>query len=637
MNLFSHLNSRKALYSFGLVIALLVWLVLHAFVAPTLSHLESQSGDWVWQAKSARANADLERRLVMVDIDERSLQQFGPWPWSRQTIAKLVQDIGQQKPILQFYDLVLPEQRAGDEQLARSIKQYNPIFSQILALETPLAYSAGQLESELDWSSCPHPFQEASGYLANNKSLSAQAGHITPRLGIDGVLRHQPAVICFKGKVYPSLAIKAVMTMSDQEELVLEKGSWLESDWMLGGKNMVPNRIPLDVNGDIRLPWRLPNRSFISISAADVFEARYPKDLLKNAVVLVGSSAFGLNDGIATPLNPLAAGMQAHAELVLGLLDEQVPFTPRIALYYQIAFVIVGLVLLMLLVLSRLPGYWIPLAGLGLSLIAWLSFVVLLWQSSRWIGWMEPALFLMLTSLIWSGLEHARSRLDRDRLYQHLSSYLPSSVAAALALQSPSDAITAKNQSAVVLFADIRNFSAYCEVRPPEESAAILHAFFSSATKIVEQHGGVIEAFEGDALIAFWGNLEHQDGADLNSPLRAAVALQKASLEFLPDPAPDKLEPLVLGIGLELGSTMIGSFGLAKRRAHLILGPTVSIASCLVKMTAELSHPILIGGEFAKHIQHPALQSLGIFLLDGLKTPHAIFAYPHSDEASSAL
>jgi adenylate cyclase len=637
VSLFSRLSSRKAFYGVGLGLALLIGAGLHAAFAPTLLHLESQSGDWVWQAKSTRANADLERRLVMVDIDERSLQEFGPWPWSRQKIAKLVEDIGQQKPLLQFYDLVLPEEKAGDEQLALSIKQYSPIFSQILALETPLAFSAGQLESALDWKACPAPFQEASGYLANNKNLEVQSGHITPRLGLDGVLRHQPAIICFKGKAYPSLAIKAVMAMSDQEELVLEKGAWLESDWMLGSKKMVSNRIPLNANGDVRFPWRLPNRSFISISAADVFEDRYPKDLFKNAVVLVGSSAFGLNDGIATPLSPLAAGMQAHAELVLGLIDEQVPFTPRIAIFYQIAFVLVGLAVLMLLVLSRLPGYWIPVAGLGLSLISWLSFVVLLWQSSRWIGWIEPALFLLLTSLIWSGLEHARSRLDRDRLYQHLSSYLPSSVAAALALQSPSDAITAKNQSAVVLFADIRNFSAYCEVRPPEESAAILHAFFSSATKIVEQHGGVIEAFEGDALIAFWGNLAHHDGADLNSPLRAAVALQKASLEFLPDPAPDSLEPLVLGIGLELGSTMIGSFGLAKRRAHLILGPTVSITSCLVKMTAELSHPILIGGEFAKHIHHPALQSLGIFLLDGLKTPHSIFAYPHSDDASTAL
>ena len=637
MSLFSRLSSRKAFYGFGLALALLIGAGLHVAFAPTLLHLESQSGDWVWQAKSARATADLERRLVMVDIDERSLQEFGPWPWSRQTIAKLVEDIGQQKPLLQFYDLVLPEEKAGDAQLARSIKQYSPIFSQILALETPLAFSAGQLESALDWKACPSPFQEASGYLANNKNLEVQSGHITPRLGLDGVLRHQPAVICFKGKAYPSLAIKAVMAMSDQAELVLEKGAWLESEWMLSGNKMVSNRIPLNANGDVRIPWRLPNRSFISISAADVFEDRYPKDLFKNAVVLVGSSAFGLNDGIATPLNPLAAGMQAHAELVLGLIDEQVPFTPRIAIFYQIAFVVLGLAVLMLLVLSRLPGYWIPVAGLGLSLISWFSFVVLLWQSSRWIGWIEPALFLLLTSLIWSGLEHARSRLDRDRLYQHLSSYLPSSVAAALALQSPSDAITAKNQSAVVLFADIRNFSAYCEVRPPEESAAILHAFFSSATKIVEQHGGVIEAFEGDALIAFWGNLEHQDSADLNSPLRAAVALQKASLEFLPDPAPDSLEPLVLGIGLELGSTMIGSFGLAKRRAHLILGPTVSITSCLVKMTAELSHPILIGGEFAKHIHHPALQSLGIFLLDGLKTPHSIFAYPLSDDASPAL
>jgi adenylate cyclase len=496
-------------------------------------------------------------------------------------------------------------------------------------MEMPLSDSSGQLESALPWSSCPAPFSEASGYLANSKSLPVQAGHITPRLAADGVLRHQPALICFDGKPYPALAIKALMAISGERNLALQRGAWFESDWMLGGSGLLPTRIPVDAAGDVRLPWRLTKQNLISISAADALEGRYPKDLLRNAIVLVGSSSFGLHDAIATPLHPIASGMQAHAELLLGLLDERVPYTPAGTNIYALALATIGLSLLLLLGRSSLPAYWIPVAGIALGLAAWTSFGFLLWNWNLWLGWAEPAAFIVITGLVWGGIEHARSRWDRDRLYEHLSSYLPASVAASLAFQPPSGAIKASSQSAVVLFADIRNFSAYCEARPAPESAAVLHAFFSSATAIIEQHGGVIEAFEGDAVIAFWGNVSAADSAQLDRPLAAALALQKASLDFLPNPAPAELEPLVLGIGLELGPTIIGSFGLAKRRAHLILGPTVSATACLVKMTGELSHPILIGGAFAQHFKGPALQPLGIFLLDGLKTPHSIFAYPH--------
>jgi adenylate cyclase len=227
-------------------------------------------------------------------------------------------------------------------------------------------------------------------------------------------------------------------------------------------------------------------------------------------------------------------------------------------------------------------------------------------------------------------------------LYSHLSSYLPAPVAAALALQAPSGAIKASSNLVSVLFADIRNFSAYVEARPPEEAAAVLHSFFSTATRIVQAHGGVIEAFEGDAVLAVWNaepnptkKTEVQDHA--NQALGAAVALNQAMHGVLPDPAPQGLEPLALGIGVETGLAMVGSFGLASRRTHMVLGRTVTIASRLVDLTAELSHPILIGEGLVAQRGTSGLESMGTFLLDGLRMPHHIYAYPLQESTALPL
>jgi adenylate cyclase len=251
-------------------------------------------------------------------------------------------------------------------------------------------------------------------------------------------------------------------------------------------------------------------------------------------------------------------------------------------------------------------------------------------------------LFVLLAGMFMSILTHAKSRIDRDRLYTHLSSYLPAPVAASLALQPPSGAIKASTLQVSVMFADIRNFSAYCEARPPEEAAAVLHAFFSAATRVVEAQGGVIEAFQGDAVIAVWNaDLNEHSHADsqhggsgipkathAQQALQAAINLQIAVQDVLPDPAPAGLEPLSLGIGVETGPAMAGSFGLASRRTHMVMGRTVTIASRLVEMTADLAHPILVGEGLAGQIGGAGLESMGTFLLDGMRVPHHVYAYP---------
>jgi adenylate cyclase len=279
--------------------------------------------------------------------------------------------------------------------------------------------------------------------------------------------------------------------------------------------------------------------------------------------------------------------------------------------------------------LRRKPVFILVLSALVLMVALWLVKGWLLTRYSLWFEWVQPSLFLLLFSLCLGLFEYARDRLERDRIYNHLASYLPRPVAAALTLQDPSDAIDAKRSTITVLFADIRNFPIYCETHPPEEAAAVLHAFFSMVTKLVEQHGGTVESFQGNAILAVWGS--ESDGIHPEQALEAAVAILRASWQTLPTPAPEELAPLVLGIGLETGLATVGSFGLARRRTHMAIGHPVTMAALLQEMTIELAHPILLGEGIAARVGSHRLVSQGVFLLEGLKTPSHIYAYPLRD------
>jgi adenylate cyclase len=621
----------------GLAIAAacLAWAAQSLLAPSWLNDLEERSGDVIWRINAKHKD---ERRLIIVDIDERSLREIGPWPWPRPAQARLIESIAALGASLQIYDIVFTDPRPDDAALAAAIRKHDPVLAQVFALQQGGESSVGEPGGALRWAACPAPFGEARGYLANASALRSNfVGHITPRLDADGLVRHVPAIVCHKGQSYPALALAALLRATGERQLALQKGeSLLDAPWTLTGKSLPAGPIPLDNRGDMRVPWRLHPQSFVSLSASDVLAGRVPQGLLENSWVLVGSTAFGLNDTIATPFGAAGAGLQVHAQIMSGLIDGRSPYAPIFAPWYQALAALVGVVLLVLLGREgrRFPVYLLPLAALAWCGVLWLVHAASLETSSLWLGWTQPAFFVFVAGTAMGILQHAKSRIDRDRLFTHLSSYLPAPVAAALVSQSPSSAIKASTNQVSVMFADIRNFSAYCEARPPEEAAAVLHAFFSTATRIVEAEGGVIEAFQGDAILAVWNGSPAQDSAAAGAThhalraLQAAINLSAAVQGVLPDPAPAGLEPLALGIGVETGPAMAGSFGLASRRTHMVLGRTVTIASRLVEMTADLAHPILVGEGLAAHVGAAGLESLGTFLLDGMRVPHHVYAYP---------
>lgn len=652
----------------ALGLAALAALVLKGLAPGLIDSIDERSGEWAWRL-AAGASGGEERRVVIVDIDENSLARIGAWPWSRPRMAELLDKLSAAGAGPVAFDIAFPDARPGDAAFAAALQRHPAVLAQIFSLDN-VTPAAGQLQGAMNGIGCNPPLPEASGFIGNTAALQAAAGHITPRIAADGAVRKLPALVCYAGQAYPALGLATLLRAADVSSSsagssrfqLLPGAGLLEPAWRLSHPALPGAGVPLDGNGDIRLSYRLPRQAFISISAADVLEGRAPAHLLRGAWILVGATAFGLGDVVPTPHGGAVGGVEVHAQFISALLDERLPYRPNGAALFAVGLALLGGCLCLLVAAGarrfpapdnrrrhpvQLPVWALPLAAIAFALILLGLHVALLLGRNLWLGWAAPAAFVLCAGLLLAAVEHARTRFERERLYGNLSAYLPASVAREIAFNEVTGAIEAERREISVLFVDIRNFSAYCEGRPPDETAALLQAFFTTAARVIKTHHGVVEEFVGDAVMAIW-NAPQACPDHTAHALAAANELIEACSRLFPEIPPPGLEPLAVGVGLETGEALVGSFGPADRRTHAALGETVTVAARLTAMTGELAHPLLVGEKAAEKLAAsasttnlPQLVSLGAFLLEGLRRPRQVFgiaaeAAHHTETAGNA-
>ena len=335
----------------------------------------------------------------------------------------------------------------------------------------------------------------------------------------------------------------------------------------------------------------------------DILNGNFEEDTLDNVLVLVGATAFGLDDIVPTHIAVI------HLVLSYKLVCYQVFSMGK---YLSPSGKgLIGVVisssswhkLFLAVRRGRYAMLGLPVMVIGAPFIALGIHGFALINYSLWIGWIGTALFGSLVSSILLIVEHARVRIERSRVVQNLISYLPAETAQRVAFESPSSLIQAERSSVTLLSADLRNFSAIGERRPPEESAAILHYFFTKINQIVERHGGRIHEYKGDSVLAVWDG----DGvAPASDALNASIEIEREiNSTLLNEIGVEGLEPLAVGIGIEQGPVLRGSIGPAMHGAHTLCGETVSVALRIQEMTADLSYPILIGEVAARYLRCP--------------------------------
>ena len=631
---------KKPLWLYALVSALsvLVMALVSAVWSPQLHQWEERLASRTWSLANSNAT---ERRVVVVDIDEKSTQALGPWPWPRERVANLLSALDAYNVNLKVIDVLFEgaQDPAQDQKLSQALQAGAPtVISQLFALSPQTQLKSGQLASAMG--ACPANSQLGSGNLPfgtpasgfmGAETLFAQSsagvGHITPIIDSDGSIRRIPAVVCYEGQAYPALAVASLSAATGAQPVWRNTQAGMLSAVSAQILDVGGLQLPLDASGQLRVSYQMPREGFAAVSAVDVLQGKVPPGMLKGAWVLVGSTAFGGGDAVPTPQGGAVGGVEVHAQLISAALDARTPFVPAWAPLWPL---LTGLLALCVLVFSlRSAGpkaaLVMPLVAMGTGAAIFGVHAVLLLGWHQWLGWGQSVLFVALAAVLLTASEMLRVRAERERLFENLSSYLPEGAARRVAFEGPSAHVVAETREATVMLVDLRNFSAYCEERAPEDAAMVLHLFYTTLDRIVTEHGGVVEQMVGDGLRAVW-NGSNPCNQHAQKALQAAEVIWKQGVAQLPKVASRKTPPLDIGIGIETGPVMVGSFGPARRRVHTVMGEAVSVAARLEKLTSELGYPVLVGPQALAQSGFADVHKLGDFLLAGMRTPRTVYA-----------
>ena len=579
--------------------------------------------DFFW---TVGASQSIDPRFVFIDIDERALESVGAWPWPRETQATLIEATQSAGASQVTVDVLFSESRPGDAELESVFGGDPSVVSAItFALAGSELVQTGTLPRPLvtDGSLCAGSpvFPRAVGYLGLASSLStAVAGHVTPRTDVDGIVRATPAVICFDGQAYPSLALAAYMDATDASgslQLVRGEGLFAPPYWLRVGEF---EQFPVSQDGDFLVPFDQRVDGTRRVSASDVLEGRVALD---GAWAVIGSSAVGLADRIATPLSPLQSGATIHVRLLRGLLDQTLPYSMGFtnALAMMVAL-IAGAGMLGYALLGTLRWWMAPLAVTAVGGAIMIGGFALQLASGILISLSGPMALLVAGSIVATGAAVARFREERMQLVGRLSAYLPHEFAERIARGYRSTSVDVSRRDAVLMAVDLRNFDLWSEHLDASLSAALLHHYVCAVTERISEFDGTVIQVTGTRIHAVW---------DLDVFPRRVVGAAERLLAEIDASFPDleidgRLPPMALGVGIEQGPVLMGTYGSDVARGFSVLGNTAGIVQALVRMTTELSSPCLIGPVFASRAGRQASDSIGIFVLEESITPKELFA-----------
>lgn len=605
--------------------------------------------DWrtryAWQSQADNTQAPrLEQRVVIVDIDERSLVEQGPWPWSRQKVSQLISTMIDHYGVSGVaLDIVFPEVKEDDAQLANQLAREpvtGAVVYDLLGRNQPEVTLGLPVLPQLKLDDRAPRITGLPVTTNHPRLMPSRAGHITPLFDTDGSIRRLPPLACHQQRQQecrPLLGIAAFMGLMTSSSLQMQAGrGWLSPAWELVIKDteQVPLvSVPVNRDGTLTVPYRHRPQDWLAISATDILHRRAKPELLQASLVLVGATALGMSDVVFTPMSPVASGLEPHAEVMVALLDNRFLVEPQYGDYLAL-LLLLPLVLLLALVVTRFQA---PLQRAMVYpawlLLSWLYVVVVVLFAYRQMNLLLPlsplALFPVFASVMLASAELFFATREKNGISGLLATYLPKQVAKKLAAANHLGAgmdtsVDASRRMITVLFADVRGFTGIAEGHKPEVVAKLMHRIFSEMAAAVVAHQGTIDKFIGDAVMAFWNAPDDDEHHALHALAAAQDMLRRMHLleAYCHELG---VPPVKIGIGIETGYALVGNFGSEHRRTYTALGETVVLASRIEGLTSQLQRSILVGEVCAKQLAFSGLLSLGQVAIRGRQRELTIY------------
>ncbi len=608
------------------------------------------------------------RPVTVIDIDEKSLAKFGQWPWPRTRIADMVANLTRLGAVATGFDIMFAEpDRLNPDVAADTFRNLDeatrdklralPSNDQVLADEmrhslvvlgeTGLPDILSDLDKTLPVTGLamlgedPQRFMyEFPGLLRNTQVLEAAArgrGLLTINPEHDGIVRRVPMIMKAQGVTMPSLSFEMLRVATGTDTIFIKTDqAGIKS---IGVKGF---QIPTDLNGQLWVHFARHDPE-IYVSALDLLEGRAPPEKIKGKLLLIGTSAAGLNDLKTTPVDPAMPGVEIHAQVLESALTRAVLAQP----YYGPAVEFFAALVLGILVIAFAPSFG------PVTLVAVGALFATLLVGTSWYFYTQHRLLIDFTypllsttaiylTLIFSSF--VREQKQRRQIRSAFGQYISPALIEQLA-QSPEKLVLGgEEREMTIMFSDVRGFTTISESfkRDPQGLTALMNRFLTPLTNAILARKGTIDKYMGDAIMAFWNapldDKEHQ----LNACEAAVDMLERIDelnkqREIEAQEGGPAYFPLNVGVGLNTGTCVVGNMGSDVRFDYSVLGDSVNLAARLEGQSKEYGFPIIVGSNTALVVKDKfAILELDFIMVKGKKEPEVIYAIAGREDTAQS-
>ena len=581
----------------GLVVGVFVFIIsLFLYHFHLFDSLEWKSWDWRLNQFSHPSQASDDVVLLLIDqesLDIYEKEQGLPWPWPRQMYSAIIRYCQQAKVKALVFDFVFSEISSwgteDDEDFSSAMAEAGNVFLPIF-----LSQSIKEIEEI--------PFNHLEKYSLADRKLPSQAIHTMKSASLpvedllisahglgnvefsqdkDGIFRRIPLLFSYKNLVLPALPLAVVDYVKDELNL---------------------DSIPLDDSGQMIIRFYGPTGTYKSYSAAAIInsfalieEGKVPQvspEEFAGKIVLVGGSAPGLLDLRPTPFSAVSPGVEIQAAVIDNLLrGDFVKLPPNLVFVLFLGF----LALLTAVFTSLMERMWkIVLLFLLCMSLPVTAVGVAFYYFGNWLEFVAPQFAVILAFLIATVLNYSfegrRRRFIKSVFRHYLSSHVIERV-----IKNPSLLrLGGEKREISSFFSDVAGFTSISEKLSPENLVNLLNTYLSEMTDIILSHGGTLDKYEGDAIIAFWNAPLDQSDHALKA-CQAALLCQKRLGDLSPNLIKRYGRKLSMRIGINSGEAVVGNMGSHSRFDYTAMGDTVNLASRLEGACKQYNVPILVG------------------------------------------
>ena len=610
---------------------------------------------------------ELAKQMVFVDIDEASLARFGQWPWPRQYMAVLLQNIGLQEPAAIGFDVLFSEddrfnapaiEALGgleDGALSEVLPDGDALFGEMLSY-TPsiLAFSL----TTADGANAPYLPASVSvigeselALLSADNLLSPVpklqqapgSGFVSLSLERDSIVRNVPIIARLtndnSSRIVPSISLEMLRIAQGARGHILK----ISSDTGSTNNQLRSGRVIVNLDEFGRLPLHHGySDRFTVVSATDVLEGRDLAERLTGAFVLVGASAAGLKDIHSTNLEAAIPGGLIHLQALHQMLSGHTLKSSQILTVAEIGSGLIISIILGLFI-SRLPLF--ASVGLVLATIALTGFLEfrLFIQQTYLTNAVMMVSQIGLASLALLLLRAFREEANRRQLRGAFGQYLSPTMVREIEQSGQSPELGGVTTEITVMFMDVRGFTTLSETlsSQPQTLTRIINIILDEATEIIMAHGGTLDKYIGDAIMAFW-NAPVAQGDHASRAVTAAIALDhhldKINAALKPH-LPDSLKEyeIKIGVGIATGEVVVGNFGSKARLSYSVVGDTVNLAARLEPFGKQTGLPLAFSQKTATQANHDALIPINAIPIRGRKEPEIVYSHLVLSDKTKAL